>query len=90
MWKLFELHSQIIHDESIDVSLFFQHFAHWFATSVSGFAVDTNEYRTVAFVTFLQGGSKLKGVRRHDTVVVVGGGHKRCWIFHTFLQIVQW
>ena len=47
MWKLFAFHSQIIHDESIDVSLFFQHFAHWFATSVSSFAVDTNEYRTV-------------------------------------------
>lgn len=89
MWKLFDLHSQIIHDEAVDVGLLLEYFAHRLSTAVACLAVDADEHGAVALVTLLQRGSKLERVCRNDAVVVVGSGDERGGIFDSFLQIVQ-
>ena len=52
--SVFELHTQVIHDKSVNIGLFFQHFTHGFASSMSGFAVDADNGGIRSIVARLQ------------------------------------
>lgn len=83
-----DLHPHLVHDKAIDVSGLLHLLRQRLAATVTGLGVDTDEDRGLASLALLQRGSKLEGVGRHNTIVMVGRGDKGSRISHTGLQIV--
>ena len=95
--SLFELHTHVVEDEGVDVCLFLEDFCQGLAAAVTRLGVDADEYGRQHFfggllrsrLALLQGGSELKRVGRHHTVVVVGSGDEGGRVGDALLQIVQ-
>lgn len=50
---LLHLHTELVHDEAIDVGRLFHLLAQWFATAMSSLAIDADEHGCVAALTLL-------------------------------------
>lgn len=83
------LHAEVVHDESIEVGLFFKHFCQRLAAAVTCLSVNTYQHGVIAFVTVLQFGCELEGMGWHYPIVVVGSHDQRGGIVGAGLEIVQ-
>ena len=84
-------HAEVIHDEAVDVGIFFYLLRDGLAAAMARLAVDADNLGGFAGVGCLQCCGLLERVSRNHAVVVVAGGDEHSGIAGAIvLDVVQW
>ena len=87
----FGLHAKVVHDEGVDIGVFFNHFAEGHTATMACLGLNTDEFRGVAGVGSLQSGGVFERVGGYHTVVMVGSGDQNGRVGGAVvLDVVQW